>query len=861
MSFGTSVGDIILLIQLAHKNYRNCKEAGGEYIEIAREVRSLHSVLRTVRDEAERKDSLIFNAGPEKTKELTEIADGCKGVLEGIDALLTKYKGLAPDSAEVGKATKFWQKLRFGTEIEDLEKLRWKIITYTSTLAVLVDSINLKATERVGDVAGRIESRMETGFADISDRLERFEDMRKAVLFIATRARASQRYQAMESVLSLSTYADDDKEVWRQFRSQLVSLGFKSDSLDRHMEVLKAYMMKLDQTGLLDEAVEQSDAATQSWCGNASFRTTNLSLLGTVEMAEQLSEAQAEKIDSEEMSMSHIATPQNPTNLKSPIVDRRRGDEAIAPSTMPGNPTTRRRRIPRIKVEQSDIPKVSEVSRTPDTSSPATTPVEKDEEQSSSPSDTDPEPRAEIDSGIDVSNPRQPRPYAESYYSISEAATSQSTLLRDNHQFTKPSSPSKESRPQNTNRPTSWSGPDTRKPASRKQRPSSQIDDGSDSESTVGKRTSKERLGTDKRSQIGSREKVDDWLRPPAQQTRARASSSPTRHKPIAKSMEELLSGEGKISTRPSSTSRSGKNVRFDSRPAEEIFAQFMKEGDKAEDRQSSPNSRSTRPSDFSRGRSTSDSKAGTEQNTYYRRTRRSRSPKTFVNGEKVSSSQSQLAAKAALIAGAVEAFRMRNEEGSWSGEKAKRIMSAAIGAAGVDALASDGRREGEWGSGPPRSETERGRPRTTFADQRKPRSGFGHDSDAEESVRNDGGPGIRDRNPDDNKSRKTSTGSSLFAAVLGGLAASQLLKDRDRMRIRRGRERTAGGFVASESEYDSDSEFASDSESDSDTENSPPDGKRRSSRPQRQQQQNQPPPQYQPQQQQQPPPQQAPGK
>ncbi|KAH9212073.1 hypothetical protein DL95DRAFT_278249, partial [Leptodontidium sp. 2 PMI_412] len=134
MSFGSSVGDIILLIQLAHKNYRNCKEAGGEYIEIAREVRSLHSVLRTVRDEAERKDSLIFNAGPGKTKELTEIADGCKG-----------------------------------------------------------------------------------------------------------------RYQAMESVLSLSTYADDDKEVWRQFRSQLVSLGFKSDSLDRHMEVLKAYMMKLDQ--------------------------------------------------------------------------------------------------------------------------------------------------------------------------------------------------------------------------------------------------------------------------------------------------------------------------------------------------------------------------------------------------------------------------------------------------------------------------------------------------------------------------------------------------------------------------------------------------------------------------------------
>ena len=46
MSFGTSVGDIILLIQLAHKNYRNCKEAGGEYIEIAREMQTNDRTLR-----------------------------------------------------------------------------------------------------------------------------------------------------------------------------------------------------------------------------------------------------------------------------------------------------------------------------------------------------------------------------------------------------------------------------------------------------------------------------------------------------------------------------------------------------------------------------------------------------------------------------------------------------------------------------------------------------------------------------------------------------------------------------------------------------------------------------------------------
>ncbi|RAL63784.1 hypothetical protein DID88_003429 [Monilinia fructigena] len=43
-------------------------------------------------------------------------------------------------------------------------------------------------------------------------------------------------------------------------------------------------------------------------------------------------------------------------------------------------------------------------------------------------------------------------------------------------------------------------------------------------------------------------------------------------------------------------------------------------------------------------------------------------------------------AAKAALLAGAAEAFRVRNEPGAWGGEKGKRILTAAIGAGSIDA-------------------------------------------------------------------------------------------------------------------------------------------------------------------------------
>jgi hypothetical protein len=44
-------------------------------------------------------------------------------------------------------------------------------------------------------------------------------------------------------------------------------------------------------------------------------------------------------------------------------------------------------------------------------------------------------------------------------------------------------------------------------------------------------------------------------------------------------------------------------------------------------------------------------------------------------------------AVKAALTAGAAEAFRSRNAPGSWKGDKGKRILTAAISAGGVDGL------------------------------------------------------------------------------------------------------------------------------------------------------------------------------
>ena len=55
-------------------------------------------------------------------------------------------------------------------------------------------------------------------------------------------------------------------------------------------------------------------------------------------------------------------------------------------------------------------------------------------------------------------------------------------------------------------------------------------------------------------------------------------------------------------------------------------------------------------------------------------------------------------AARAALTAGAVEAFRSRKEPGGWAGPKGRRVLTAAVGAGGIDGLLNSGK-DGKGGT------------------------------------------------------------------------------------------------------------------------------------------------------------------
>ena len=169
---------------LRRLNWRYCPTCSNCPTNLS-QLQGLHGVLKSVHKEATRPGSSLARENSTAASNLILISDGCRGVLDNLDRLLAKYSSLQ-DGVEGSRPRRFWHRIRFGAELEELGKYRAKIVTYTSMLAVFLDSLQLAAVEKV-------DNRVEVGFNRVLDRMDGFEDMRKAILDIATHARVAQR--------------------------------------------------------------------------------------------------------------------------------------------------------------------------------------------------------------------------------------------------------------------------------------------------------------------------------------------------------------------------------------------------------------------------------------------------------------------------------------------------------------------------------------------------------------------------------------------------------------------------------------------------------------------------------------------
>ena len=233
MSFGYSASDVILFGQLAWKTLQNSRKACGEHDELTREVSSLHLVIRRLEKEVSKPESPINRPGDRCKEELQAIVDGCEKVLKLLNRVLKKYNTLSEKERSVKK---LWQRVRFGNgELADIRDLREKMTYYTSALSLFVNMVSMGSM-------GRVEQKMETAGEDI-------RELRIAVNGITAHLLSANKREG--SVLT--TYADDDKAVWKEFRRELIEEGFSSATIRKHKRLIKAYIKELGDRGLLDD--------------------------------------------------------------------------------------------------------------------------------------------------------------------------------------------------------------------------------------------------------------------------------------------------------------------------------------------------------------------------------------------------------------------------------------------------------------------------------------------------------------------------------------------------------------------------------------------------------------------------------
>jgi hypothetical protein len=121
MSFGASPSDIIIVVTFCKELYRKCRTAGGEYDEISREVRGLHTVLRHLKYEVEAPDSPLNRDRSIWGRQLAPIIGDCDFTLRQLDGLIQKYGRLSTNGGGSSPSSPrmLWDKMRFGSNEMD----------------------------------------------------------------------------------------------------------------------------------------------------------------------------------------------------------------------------------------------------------------------------------------------------------------------------------------------------------------------------------------------------------------------------------------------------------------------------------------------------------------------------------------------------------------------------------------------------------------------------------------------------------------------------------------------------------------------------------------------------------------------
>jgi hypothetical protein len=232
MSFGFSPSDIVALVNITTKAYRGWKNACGEYSEVTGSLDSLLIVLERIENEASKPNSVLLRTANDR-QNLKDILSNSEPTLRELHAIVVRYKSLGPSRE------KNWDKLRFG--VKNLDPLRVKLTQHIAAITAYLDAVGLGAL-------GRIERDLNA----IPERIQHTIDA------LAAEIRAGRREGSI-----MSTYSDDSKDVWKQFRRELIGDGMKSSFVHKYKPLIRKYLKELAERGELEEFAPENERAAE----------------------------------------------------------------------------------------------------------------------------------------------------------------------------------------------------------------------------------------------------------------------------------------------------------------------------------------------------------------------------------------------------------------------------------------------------------------------------------------------------------------------------------------------------------------------------------------------------------------------
>ncbi|KAI9783533.1 MAG: hypothetical protein M1839_003703 [Geoglossum umbratile] len=238
MSFGFSISDIITLTQLITRTYNGWKKACGEYASITGDLAVLQTLLMRVKAEAEAPNSL-FSRNPDDLKGWKTLYKSCRSLVAELEEILNKYKSLGTNRRRT------WDRIRMGNK--NLDSLSRQLVKQTAGISAFVSVLGMSSQ-------GRVENKV---FPELLQRMDH----------IAEQIRNGNA----SSSTALTTYDNDDKAVWREFRRDMIGVGIRSSDIHKYSAALKTYLSRLQREGLLDEEEPLNNVYTQTPASQSSY--------------------------------------------------------------------------------------------------------------------------------------------------------------------------------------------------------------------------------------------------------------------------------------------------------------------------------------------------------------------------------------------------------------------------------------------------------------------------------------------------------------------------------------------------------------------------------------------------------------